>query len=222
MNNLNYIVKSKENIYLDINKILVNTYILLSMTLFFSAICAFVSIKFNVIKINFLFMLISYIVLLYLINLFQHNYLGIFFVFVFTGLIGYSIGPAINFFLSVKNGKNLILLSLFITGSVFLFLSLYVFFSKKNFDFLNGFLFIGSVFIILSILISFFIKFYLLDLVISGFIVIFSSAMILYETSRIINGGEKSYILATVSLYLQIYNLFISILSIFNFFSEKD
>lgn len=216
------LIKSTENIQLEINKTLQKTYILLSSTIFFSAFVAFLSIKAHVQSLNFFTYLFSFIFLLFLINYFKNTFLGIFFVFIFTGFIGYSSGPILSKFLSIKYGKEIIFYSLVLSGCIFLMSSLYVIFTKKNFEFLNSFLYIGFFVIIFFLLLSYFVKLPYLYLVISGMIVIFSSVSILYDLSSVINSGEKNYVYITLSLYLNIYNIFMSLLNIFGFLSNRD
>lgn len=220
--NANHIVKARENINININNVLKNTYILLSLTMFFSALAVVFSIKVNAHNLNIFIMLAVSFGLLFLINIYKNSYLGIIFVFAFTGFLGYTMGPILNYYLSLRNGKELILFSLLSTGMIFSILSLYVLFTKKNFDFLGGFLYIGFFIILACIIVNFFINMPVLHLTLSGFMVIIFSLMILYDTSKIVNGGETNYILATISIYLNIYNLFLGLLSIFNFLFSKD
>lgn len=219
-NNFNYVVRSRDRVQLEINSVLKNTYMLLSVTIFFSAIMAFFSMKLGFGRINFIYMMVMFFGLLYLINSFKDSVLGLFFVFIFTGVLGFSTGPVLNSVLKMSNGQELLLFSLFSTGSIFLVLSFYVLLTKRNFDFLSGFIGVGVIVVFLCIIFSLFYYTPLLNLIISGFIVILSSSLILYETSRIVNGGEDNYILATISLYMQIYNLFLSLLNIFGIFNE--
>ena len=216
------LIKSNENVQLDINKTLQKTYILLSLTIFFSAFISFLSIKANVQSLNFFTYILSFICLLFLINYFKNTFLGIFFVFIFTGFIGYSSGPILSKFLSIRYGKEIIFYSLFLSGFIFFMSSFYVIFTKKNFEFLNSFLYIGFFVIIFFLLLSYFIKLPYIYLVISGMIIIFSSMSILYDLSNIVNSGEKNYVFITLSLYLNIYNIFISLLNIFGFLSNRD
>lgn len=215
-NNIRFFYNTKPYINsIIINKVLINTYLLLSSTIFFSAFMAFISIKFNSKPISFFPMLIVYFGLLFAINYFKKNILSLFFVFLLTGFLGYYIGPYINFFLSTKNGAQIIFMSLFLTGSLFFSLSFYSLITKKNFNFLNNFLFIGSIVIISCIFFNLFFHIKLFSVLISGFFIIFSSGIILYEINSIIHNGETDYINVTVSLYLSLYNIFLSLLNIF-------
>ncbi len=217
MNNNNIRSLYTNKIYVSsgiINKVLINTYLLLSSTILFSAFMAFISIKFHSKPISFFSMLLIYFSLLFLINFFKKSILSLFFVFLLTGFMGYYIGPFINNFLSMKNGTQIIFISLSLTGFMFFFLSFFTFITKKNFNFLNNFLFIGSVIIIFCIFFNIFFNIKLLSVLICGLVIIFSSGIILYEISSIINNGETDYINITISLYLSLYNIFLSLLNI--------
>lgn len=220
--NFDYVIRSKTDISINFSTVLRNTYMLLSLTVFFSAVIAFLSIKLNVGKINFVLSFILLFGFLYLINVFKNSVLGLVFVFVLTGFTGLLIGPIINMFLYTKHGKEIIVFSMFSTGLVFFLLSFYVLISKKSFNFLSGFLFVGSVFVIVLFLVSFLIRVPLLDVAISGIIVLLSCGFILYETSNIVNGGESNYILATIGLYMSIFNMFVNLLAIFGFLSNDN
>jgi modulator of FtsH protease len=197
-----------------INKVLVNTYLLLSSTIFFSAFMAFISVKSFAKPIGLLPMIVIYISLLFCIEYFKKTLFSLFFVFALTGFLGYYIGPYINYFLYVKNGAQILFMSLFLTGIMFFLLSFYAFITKKNFSFLSNFLLIGSIVIFSCIIFNLFFHIKLLHLLISGFFIIFSSASILYQISSVINEGETDYINVTVSLYLSLYNIFLSLLNI--------
>lgn len=218
----NKLMSSKNSELFYFNKVLVNTYLFLSFTIFFSTLTCFLSVKFNAKPINFISMLLIYFGLLFLLDSFKNSYAGIFLLFVFTGFIGFYTGPFINKILSIRNGHNIIIFSSLLTGLSFCILSLYVTFSKKRFDFLNNFLLIGFFVILFSIIFNFFYHLKLFDLLICGFVIIFSSCMILFNISSLINNGNENYIDITISLYLSVYNMFISILQIFNIFSNND
>ncbi len=218
----NYIFRVKDCMATKINDTLRHTYMLLSLTIIFSAFMAFLGIKFNFVRINIFLTLFIFYGLLFLIHYFKQSLLGLFLVFIFTGFMGLSLSVHLTPLLSTKHGIESIIFSLFLTGFIFSILSMYVLITRKNFDFLSSFLFIGFIIILICSVVCLFKYIPLLHVIISGFFIFFSSGMILYETSRIVRDGETNYILATVSLYVQIYNMFISILSIFNFLSGKD
>ena len=218
----NYYLKERTDKLENINNVAKNTYLLLSMTILFSALMAFVSIKTNAYKVNLLYYFIISFSLLILINIFKNSIIGLLLVFAFTGFLGYELGPLLKVYLNTKTGENLIIISLSTTGFIFLFLSSYILISKKNLDFLRGFILTGTIAIIILIIISLFIKITLIQAVLSGAIIILSSAIILHTTNEIIQGEEKNYILATISLYIQIYNIFINLLNLLNIFSSKE
>ena len=218
----NYYLKERTDKLENINNVAKNTYLLLSMTILFSALMAFVSIKTNAYKVNLLYYFIISFSLLILINIFKNSIIGLLLVFAFTGFLGYELGPLLKVYLNTKTGENLIIISLSTTGFIFLFLSSYILISKKNLEFLRGFILTGTIAIIILIIISLFIKITLIQAVLSGAIIILSSAIILHTTNEIIQGEEKNYILATISLYIQIYNIFINLLNLLNIFSSKE
>jgi modulator of FtsH protease len=214
MNNLRFFSRKLDVSVFDINRTLVNTYLLLSCTILFSAIFSFLSIKMNVRVINPFFVFLIYFVNLMLIDFFKKSIFGLFLVFVLSGFLGYCSGPLLSSVLNLRNGEELIFFSLLLTSIIFLSLSFYSFFTKKNFNFLESFLFVGFFIILFCFLFFLFFNVKIIQLVLSGFFIIFSSAFILYDLSSIINDGERNYISVTVSLYLSVYNIFISLLTI--------
>lgn len=220
MNNIKYFSNTVG--FVNLNRILIKTYLLFSITVFFSALMSFISIKVGAKLINPFFLLIFYFFNLFLINYFKKSFLSLFFVFVLTGFIGYSTGPIIAYYLHFNNGSEIVLFSLFTTGLIFFALSMFVFIYKKSFSFLDNFLFVGFVVIISVMFFNIFFNFVLVHLILCGFFIIFSSASILYNLSSIINDGVDDYIDVAVSLYLSVYNIFINILSLFGFLSRDD
>lgn len=206
------------------NKIIKNTYILLSLTILFSAFTSYIGFLIKAKSINFFIFLIIYISLYYMINKYKNSYLGIVFVFLFTGFLGYFISPMINsIIMNLSNGQQIISLSLGITGIIFVFLSGYALITKKNFNFMISFLSIGVTLTFITIIVNYFLNIPLIYLIISSAIIIISSGYILYETNNIINGGETNYVIATIGLYLNIFNIFINLLHIFEFMlGEKE
>ncbi|HFL8819527.1 MAG TPA: Bax inhibitor-1 family protein [Candidatus Azoamicus sp. OHIO2] len=217
MNNNHVIMQIKNKELVDINKVMKNTFMLLSSTIAFSTFTALIGI---IHKNSYALpcFIISFL-LLFFINVIKQNAIRLFLVFIITGLLGYSTGPLINFVLHTKNGEELIFMSLFITAGSFFLLSIYTIITKKNFQFLNSFLFIGFIIIVFCILSNIIFNIHILHLIISGFIIISSAATILYTLSEIIHSNEHDYISATITLYLQIYNIFLSLL---NIFTRKD
>lgn len=204
------------------NSVIRNTYMLLSMTLLFSAGTAYLSSAINAPLVGFGSSLLINILLIYLVNISRNSAWGILVVFLFTGFFGYTLGPIINSILyNFTNGTELLTTSLGLTGAIFFALSCYAMVSRKDFSYLGGFLFTGIIIGFVATLLAVFLKVPMLYLVISSAFVLISSGMILFTTSQIINGGETNYITATITLYVQIYNLFISLLQLLTMISGK-
>jgi len=198
------------------HKVLRNTYMLLSMTLLFSAAMAGVAMALEVPYMGWIPLLLAF-GLLFAISKFRNSGIGIALVFAFTGLLGFSLGPIIGYYMSMPGGSSIVATSLGLTGVIFLSLSGYTLVSKKDFSYMSGFLMTGMWVVIGSIvlmLVGSLFGFYIsgLHLAISAAVVILMSGFILFDTSRILHGGETNYIMATVSLYLSIYNLFTSLM----------
>lgn len=205
------------------NKVLRNTYILLSMTFIFSAIMAYVSVVSGVTVLNPLFFIVGAYGLMFLTHALQNSSLGLFAVFAFTGFMGYALGPVLNACIShFHNGPQLIATALGGTGIIFFGLSAYALTTRKNFNYLAGFLFAAMMVAFLAMLAGVFFTIPALQLMISAAFMLISSGLILFQTSEIIHGGERNYIAATVSLYVSIYNLFISLLNLLSSFSSRD
>lgn len=203
------------------NKVLKNTYALLSLTLLFSAATAGISMSLNIPHFG-LLTLVGYFGLLFLTTKFKDSSLGILFVFMLTGFMGLTLGPILNAYMATANGAQLIMTALGGTGAIFLALSGYVLTSRKDFSFMGGFLMVGVLVAFLAGLASFMFSMPILSLAVSGMFVLLMSGMILYQTSEIIHGGETNYIMATVTLYITIYNLFLSLLHLLTAFGGDD
>ena len=204
------------------NSVIRNTYILLSMTLLFSAVTAFLSSAINAPFLGLAPSLLLNFGLIYLVNTLKNSAWGILAVFLFTGFFGYTLGPIINMILShYANGAEILATSLGLTGAIFFALSCYAMVSRKDFSYLGGFLFAGVTIVFIASLMALFFNAPILQLTISSAFVLISSGIILFETSQIINGGETNYIIATITLYVQIYNLFVSLLQILSMFSGR-
>lgn len=209
------------------SKVLRNTYMLLSLTLAFSAVCAGLSMAANLSYLAGLGMSIAAMVLIWFVLPKTANSAnGLLVVFAFTGLIGGGLGPTLNHYLNMANGSSIIMQSLGGTAAVFLGLSAYVLTTRKNFQFLGGFLAVGMM-VMLAVMVfiigaSFFgYQFSGLSLALSAGIVLLMSGLILYQTSEIIHGGETNYLLATTSLFLSIVNLFTSLLHLLGVSSDE-
>jgi len=201
---------------LSTNKVLKNTYLLLSATLLFSAAMAALAMAFNMPFINPIVTLVGYFGLLFLTTRFRNSAIGIICVFALTGFMGLTLGPLLSAYIeNVPNGGQLVLTSLGTTGLIFLALSAYVLTSRKDFSFMGGFLMVGMLGLLAVIVIGFFVDMSAFSMAISAGIVLLMSGMILFQTSAIIHGGERNYIMATISLYVSLYNIFINLLMLF-------
>jgi modulator of FtsH protease len=198
---------------LSTNKVLKNTYLLLSATLIFSAVMAAVSVAINMPHPGLLISLGGMFGLLFLTHKFKNSTMGLVFVFAFTGFLGLLLGPMLSIYLeTVPNGGQLVLTALGATGLIFFALSAYVLTTGKDMSFMGGFLMVGLIGVVGIIVIGFFVDLSAFQMVISAAVVLLMSGLILYDTSRIIHGGETNYITATVSLYLSLYNIFAHLL----------
>ncbi|MEY4767481.1 MAG: hypothetical protein RL637_120 [Pseudomonadota bacterium] len=205
------------------HKVLRNTYLLLAMTLLFSGFMAGLAMYFNLPSFGSIITLIGYFALLYLTHLYSHRALGLVFVFALTGFMGLTLGPLVNLYLKVfSNGSQLIMLALSGTGIIFVGLSMYALISRKDFSFMAGFLMVGILVGFLASIGAMIFSIPGLSLAVSAMFILLMSGMILYQTSEIIHGGETNYILATVSLYVSLYNLFLSLLQILGVFGGDD
>ena len=206
---------------LQTNKVLRNTYMLLAMTLAFSAVCAGIAMAVGISPMMSLVMTIGAFITLFVVQKKADSASGIYWVFAFTGLMGASLGYTLNFYLCVA-GPGLIMEALGATALVFFALSGYALTTKKDFSFMGGFLVVGLVVVLVAAIANIFFAVPAVSLAISAAIVFIMSGFILFDTSRIIHGGETNYIRATVSLYLNIYNLFTSILHLLGAFGGDD
>ena len=194
------------------NRVLRNTYALLALTLLFSTVTAGVSMVLKLPHPGLLLTLAGYFGLLFLTARYRNSAVGLAMVFALTGFMGYTLGPLLNAYLSLSNGPQLVMTALGGTGVVFLGLSGYALVSRRDFSFLGGFLMVGILVAFLAGLGAVFFDMAGLALAVSAMFVLLMAGLILYETSNIIHGGETNYIMATVTLYVAIYNLFTSLL----------
>ena len=192
---------------IEINKVLKNTYMLLGMTLAWSAVCAGISMAMNLPHMAALVMTIVAFVLLFVVNKQADKASGIFWIFAFTGL---------------PNGGSLIMQALGGTALIFFALSAYALTSKKDFSFMGGFLMVGLIVVLIAGIANIFFQIPAISLALNAVIIMIMSGFILFDTSRIIHGGERNYIRATVSLYLNIYNIFVSLLQLLGVFGGDD
>ena len=215
------VVNSQEESLLSTHKVLRNTYFLLGLTMAFSAVVAYISMSLNLPYPNLIVLLVGFYGLLFVTNRLANSAWGILAAFAFTGFMGYTIGPILNMYVA-RGMEDLIMLAFAGTAIVFFACSAYVLTTKKDMSFLSTAIFSLFIVLLLGILASFFFQIPALAVGISALFVVFSTMTILYETSNIIHGGETNYIRATVSIYVSIYNLFISLLRLLSIFSSDD
>lgn len=207
---------------LSTNKVLKNTYMLLGMTLLFSAFTAGVSMAIGLGQGMALVLTLVGFGLLFVVHKMADTSKGLLAIFAFTGVMGAAIGPMLNYYLAMPGGPALVMQALGGTAVVFFGLSAYALTTRKDFSYMGGFLMVGLLVAVVAMIANIFLAIPALSLTISAAIVMIMSGLILFDTSRIINGGETNYIRATVSLYLDIYNLFIHLLSLLTAFSGDD
>ena len=205
---------------LSTNSVIRNTYILLGATLLFSALTAALAVVTNAPPIGLLGFL-AYFGLLFLVQATANSGMGIVSVFALTGFMGYTLGPILNMYLGLPNGNQLIMTSLGGTGIIFFSLSAYALTTRKDFSYMTGFLIAATLVLFLSTVVGIFMPIPALHLFICAGFLLLSSGFILHETSQIIHGGQRNYILATVSLYVSLYNIFVSLLQLLSAFSNN-
>lgn len=205
------------------NKVLRNTFALLSMTLLFSALTAGLAMALNLPHPGLILTLVGYFGLLFLTARLQNSAWGLLAVFALTGFMGLTLGPIVNAYLTaLPNGGQVVMLALGGTGAIFVGLSAYAVTSRRDFSFLGGFLMVGILVAFLAGLGAFLFEIPALSLAVSAMFVLLMSGLILYEVSQIVHGGETNYIMATVTLYVAIYNLFTSLLALLGFIGGDD
>jgi modulator of FtsH protease len=208
-------MQTSSSLSLEASKVLKNTYMLLGITLLFSALTAGAAMMLNVGRIGGMISSLAAIAIIWLVlPRTANSEKGILTTFAFTGLLGFGLGPVLNHYLQTAQGTQVVMQALAGTGIIFLTLSAYVLTTKKDFSFMAGFLMVGMIVAFVAIIANIFLAIPVLSLAISAAIVLLMSGMILFETSNIIHGGERNYILATCSLYMSIYNLFVSLLQL--------
>ena len=206
----------------ETNKVLRNTYMLLGMTLAFSAVTATISMVLQLPTFMYLVFVLVGFGLLFVVNRMADSAKGLPAIFAFTGVMGAALGPLLNVYLALPNGPNLVLQSLGGTALIFFGLSAFALQSKRDFSFMGGFLFAGLLVAIVAMIANIFLAIPALSLTISAAVVMIMSGLILMDTSRIVHGGETNYIRATVRLYLSIFNLFVHLLNLLGVFGGDD
>ncbi|AYF86923.1 Bax inhibitor-1/YccA family protein [Pseudomonas sp. JS3066] len=222
MNEQNYALNPAQAEQLEVSRVLRNTYGLLALTLAFSGLVAYAAQQMRVPYPSFFVVLIGFYGLFFLTVKLRNSAWGLVSTFALTGFMGYTLGPILNMYLGMPNGGEVVSSAFAMTALVFFGLSAYVLTTRKDMSFLGGFITAGFFVLIGAMLASFFFNISGLQLAISAGFVVFSSVCILFQTSAIIHGGERNYIMATISLYVSIYNLFISLLQLVGVLSSND
>jgi modulator of FtsH protease len=205
------------------NKLIRNTYSLLSLTLLFSAATCGLSMALGVGHgVGLITSVVAMGLLWFALPRTAHSASGIGVVFAITGLLGFGLGPTLNAYLSLANGSEIVLTALGGTGAIFLGLSGYALTTRKDFSFMGGFLVVGLLVVVGASLLNLFLSIPMVSLATSAAVVLLMSGFILFDTSRMVNGGETNYVFATISLYLNILNLFTSLLHLLGMTSNDD
>ena len=204
------------------NKVIRNTYTLLSMTILFSALTAGFAMMTNAQPVHWLIMLVVFLGGPFVINALRNSAMGLVAIFAFTGAMGYILGPILSLYLALPNGSQIVTTAFGLTGVIFLGLSGYALVSRKNFSFMGGFLMVGFLVMLAAIVLNIFLEIPALSLAISAAMVLLLSAGILYETSAMVHGGETNYITMTVALYTSIFALLMHLLNLLQFFMGDE
>ncbi len=199
----------------DVKRVLRNTYALLAMTLLFSAGVAVTTLALELPAPGLILTLAGFFGLLFAIHKLQNSGWALPAVFALTGFMGYTLGPLLARSLALPGGAQTVTLALAATGVTFLALSSYVLLTRRDFSFMGELLFVGMVIALIAGIAAVFFQIPALGLAVSAMVALLSAGLILFETSRIVNGGESNYVMATVSLYVSVFNLFTSLLSLF-------
>jgi modulator of FtsH protease len=205
-----------------IKRVLRNTYALLAMTLLFSAAVASTAVALQWRSPGMILTLVGCFGLLFAVHKMQNSAWALPAVFALTGFMGYTLGPLLTHALALPGGAQNVSLALAATGATFLTLSGYVLLTRRDFSFMGGFLFCGMVIALVAGIAGVVFEISGLGLVVSAMVALLSAGLILFETSRIVNGGERNYVLATVSLYVSVFNLFTSLLALFGIAGSND
>lgn len=218
-----YAIARSHEAVLATNKLIRNTYTLLALTLLFCAGTAGASMALSLPHPGLLLTLLGYFGLLFLTAKFRNSALGLVFVFALTGFMGLTLGPIISAYLQVfSNGAELVMMAFGGTGVIFLGLSGYALTSRRDFSFMGGFLMVGILVAFLAGLAAVVFSLPALSLAVSVMFVLLMSGLILWQTSHIVNGGETNYIMATITLFVSIYNLFTSLLHLLGAFGGEE
>lgn len=223
MSRADYSISRPAERALETNRVIKNTYILLSTTLLFSALMAAVSTVLQMPPMTNLICLGGALLLIFFVLPRQANSsTGLLVVFGITGLLGFSLGPMLTYYLALPSGPQIVATAFGGTGIIFLGLSGYALTTRKDFSFMGGFLVAGLLMVLVAALANIFLSMPALSLAISAVVIMLMSGFILYDTSRMIHDGDTNYVMMTVSLYLSIFNIFVSLLQILGFMSGDD
>jgi len=223
MNEVELNIGRSQESALSVNKVVRNTYMLLSMTLFFSAICAVTTMALQVSQGVGMMLLIGGFIMSFVVRSTANSSKGLVAIFVFAGLWGGALGPVISVYLAAyANGSAIVAQALGGTAIIFLSLSGYALTTRKNFNFLGGFIFTGMMVVIVAMIANIFLQIPALSLAVSAAVIMLMSGFILFDTSRIVNGGERNYIMATISLYLSIINIFVHLLHLLGALTGRE
>jgi modulator of FtsH protease len=215
-------VRSQEAL-LATNKLIRNTYMLLSMTLLFSAVTATASVFLNMGPMTYLVSIgVAMLLAFFVLPKTANSGAGIGVVFAITGLFGFALGPILNMYLALSNGPQLVGMAMGGTGVIFLSLSGYALATRKNFSFMGGFLMTGMIVVLVAALANIFMEIPALSLALSSAIIMLMSGFILYDTSRMIHEPHGNYLMMTVGLYMSIFNIFINLLHLLGALSNND
>ena len=204
------------------NKVIRNTYLLLSMTLLFSAAVAGLGVAWKLPHPGLIVTLVGYFGLLYATTKLRNGGWGLVSVFALTGFMGYTLGPIVSHYLGMPNGGQTVMTAMGATAAIFVGLSAYALTTRRDFSFMGGLLMVGILTAFLAGLGAIFFQMPALSLAVSAMFVLLMSGLILYETSNIIRGGETNYVMATVTLFVAIFNLFTSLLQLLGFMNSDD
>jgi modulator of FtsH protease len=205
---------------LETNKVLRNTYMLLGMTLLATAASSGLAIALNLPPLAAVVCMIGSFIMMFVVNKTADSAKGIGMIFIFSILMGMSLGPMLQMYLKMANGPSIVFQAASGTALIFFVLSGYALTTKKDFSYMGGFLMVGLIVALVAGLANIFLHIPLLQLVISSVVILIMSGFILFDTSRIIHGGETNYIRATIALYLSIYNIFVHLLSILGIMND--
>jgi modulator of FtsH protease len=223
MSNQAHISATRSESVLATNKVLRNTYMLLGMTLGVSALVAYISASMGLPHPGFLITIVGFYGLLFLVHKTANSSAGLLSVFALTGFMGYTLGPILGMVSAIgPQGDQIIMMALGGTALIFFSLSAYILTTKKDMSFLGGMMIALFVVLIVGVIANLFMQMPALGLAISALFILFSAGAILMQTSAIINGGERNYVLATVTLYVSIYNIFLSLINLLLAFTGGD